>query len=160
MMNNLAMEEINIIWKHQTNAPVDVVKIAYDFMINLYTAKEKKSLSGKIVKDPELGGESGYAIFVNAADSPLRQRFTIAHELSHFLLHKEVIGDGIVEDALYRSGLTNKQETEANKLAADILMPWRLIKAVMDSGIKTIPEFAEIFQVSESAMSIRMGIPC
>jgi Zn-dependent peptidase ImmA (M78 family) len=75
-------------------------------------------------------------------------------------LHKARIGDGITDDALYRSGLSNKEEAMANKLAADILMPWHLINLVMDQGITTIPELAKSFHVSESAMSIRLGIPC
>ena len=49
---------------------------------------------------------SGYAIFVNKGDRyKTRQRFTIAHKIAHFILHREAIGDGIVDDALYRSGL-------------------------------------------------------
>jgi Zn-dependent peptidase ImmA (M78 family) len=158
-MSNLSKEQWSVVEKHQNKLPINVVGIAHDFEIKVYKGKDKQAHSGKIFKDSDLGGKSGYAIFVNADHNFFRQRFTIAHELAHFLLHKEAIGDGIVEDALYRSGLSNGQEAEANKLAADILMPWRLIKAEMDKGRKTICELSEVFQVSEIAMSIRLGMP-
>jgi len=160
MMNNITIEQIEIVRRHQKTAPVDVIGIAQDLKINVYKAEGGENLSGKIVKDTDRGGESGYAIFVNSRDNITRQRFTIAHEIAHYLLHKSEIGDGIVEDALYRSGLSNYQEVEANKLAADILMPWHLINLVMDGQINTISKLAKIFQVSDSAMSIRLGIPC
>jgi predicted transcriptional regulator len=159
-MNAVLQLPQDLIRRHQQSAPVDVVKLAHDIGINVYQALGANNLSGKIIKNPQQGGASGYAIFVNSNDSSKRQRFTIAHEIAHFILHKDAIGDGIVEDALYRSGLSNKQEAEANKLAADILMPWHLINQAMNARINTIHDLADIFQVSESAMSIRLGVPC
>ncbi len=158
-MNEKFISPNEIIQRHQENAPVDIVAIAHNLGINVYSACESENLSGKIIKDSKLGGKSGYAIFVNSNDSPVRQRFTIAHEIAHFVLHKHEIGDGIVEDALYRSCLSNKKEVEANKFAADILMPWHLINRVMQKPFENIKELAERFQVSQSAMSIRLGIP-
>ena len=137
-----------IISKRQKAFPVDVTAIAHDLGIKVYSALGSAELSGKIVKDPQMGGQSGYAIFVNDADAPVRKRFTIAHEIAHFILHKGEIGDGIVEDALYRSGLSNKQEAEANKLAADILMPWHLINQALSEPFKTIQDLANRFPVT------------
>jgi len=85
-------------------------------------------ISGKIVKDEDKGGSSGYAIYVNAKHGLNRRRFTIAHEIAHYVLHQPLIGDGILDDALYRSGLNHHIEIEANQLAADILMPWNYIR--------------------------------
>ena len=44
-------------------------------------------------------------------------------------------------------------------MAADILMPWRLIDRAITNGIATVPDLAAKFNVSNSAMSIRLGIP-
>lgn len=152
---------MSIIKKYQNSAPVDILAIANELKIKIYKSTGGiESLSGKIIKDSEMGGESGYAIFVNAKHIPERQRFTIAHEIAHYILHKDLIGDGIVDDALYRSGLSNKEEVMANKLAAEILLPWHLINLEMNEQNLTIPKLAEKFQVSISAMSIRLGIPC
>ncbi len=145
--------------RHQQSWPVDVLTIARELKIKVFKSAGEVSLSGKIVKDASYGGDSGYAIFVNANHTKLRQRFTIAHEIAHFILHKDLIGDGLVDDALYRSGLSNKEEIAANKLAADILMPWHLINLAMSQGYETVPALADIFMVSESAMAIRLGVP-
>ena len=63
------------------------------------------------------------------------------------------------DDALYRSGLSNAQEAMANKLAADILMPWSLVNQKIKEGIDTVEELAQQFNVSISAMAIRLGVP-
>lgn len=158
-MSTILQQPQDVISKHQKIAPINVVELAHELGINVYKATDSNNLAGKIVKDHERGGSSGYAIFVNSNDSGRRQRFTIAHEIAHFILHKTEIGDGIVEDALYRSGLSNRQEAQANKLAADILMPLHLINQAMNGGANTIRDLADIFQVSEGAMSIRLGVP-
>lgn len=161
-MNPLSLNQaMDIILKYQTKLPINILAIAHEFKIKVYSTKDwPTSLSGQIIKDEARGGESGYAIFVNALHKIVRQRFTIAHELAHFILHRANIGDGITDDALYRSGLSNREEAMANQLAADILMPWHLINLVMDQGKNDIPELAASFHVSETAMSIRLGIPC
>jgi Zn-dependent peptidase ImmA (M78 family) len=64
-----------------------------------------------------------------------------------------------VDDALYRSRLSNNIEAQANRQAADILMPFHLINPLIDSGITDIQKLAERFHVSASAMSIRLGVP-
>lgn len=137
--------------------PVDVIGIAGDLGIRVYRAPWPNNVAGKIQKDTKRGGESGYAIFVNEHDRGVRQRFTIAHEIAHYVLHENAIGDGIFDDALYRSGLSNRKEIEANKLAADILMPWHLLKEY-EHLYSDVPAMAELFDVSEQAMSIRLNV--
>ena len=64
----------------------------------------------------------------------------------------------IVEDALFRGGVSSKQETEANKLAAEILMPFPLIHKLMADGVRTIDDFTQALQVSKATISIRLGV--
>src|SRR3546814_8751462 len=82
-----------------------------------------------IRKDAERGGESGFAIYVNGSHPRVRRRFSIAHEIAHFALHRNLIGDGVTDDAMYRSNLSSAVEVQANRMAADILMPWHLIRS-------------------------------
>src|SRR5664279_2674779 len=78
-----------IIAKYQTTAPVDVVAIASHLGLNVWETKSlPESISGKIFKDPMNGGSSGFSILVNASHSLPRKRFTIAHEIGHFILHR------------------------------------------------------------------------
>ena len=154
----LLREQDAIIRKFTKRPPVKVVALAHALGINVYTSKSlEEDVSGLIKRDAKKGGESGYAIFVNANQAPVRQRFTIAHEIAHYVLHKSFIGDGIVEDALLRAdGFSNALERQANALAADILMPRSLIAEAQEEGISSIQALAKHFNVSRDAMSVRV----
>lgn len=147
-----------IIEQFQQEAPVDVVRIAEALGINVWEEQLEPPISGKLFIDKLNGGSSTFSIVVNKVESRPRKRFTIAHEIAHFILHRDDLNNGIVEDALFRGGLSSKQETEANKLAAEILMPFPLIEKLMGRGIRTIEELAEALEVSKAAISIRLGV--
>lgn len=159
MQTTNAVERQAIIAPHLNAAPVKVVPIARDLGLKVYrVSKWGDDLSGMIRKDSEHGGATGYAIYVNANHAEVRRRFTIAHEIGHYVLHDSLIGDGITDDALYRSNLSNAIEAQANRFAADLLMPRPLIKHAIASGINTVKALAKHFEVSETAMSIRLGL--
>ncbi|TPG43555.1 ImmA/IrrE family metallo-endopeptidase [Sphingomonas koreensis] len=116
------------------------------------------NISGLIQPD----GDDKFVIKVNRFESKERQRFTIAHEIAHYLLHRDRINSGIVDSVLYRSKLSSKIEAEANKLAADIVMPSESVFALMNELPKPITEdaiynLATDFEVSKQAMAIRVG---
>lgn len=104
-------------------------------------------------------------------ESSKRQRFTKAHELGHFLLHR---GGNLFIDkdfkTMYRPSNGGPsmewQEWEANEFAACILMPEHLVIEEMkkiqidyadDSNNSWIEQLAKKFNVSVSAMSIRVS---
>ena len=162
---------MEMIQNRQIAPPVKVVGLANDMGIRVWSTKNLTSdISGKLYPDEKLGGTSGYAILVNENHPETRQRFTIAHEIAHFVLHKDLVGTGIVDNTFYRSRLSNAQEVEANNLGADILMPYPLILEICkrdqitfsgseESYLTTfVSKLASIFKVSERAMSIRLGI--
>ena len=149
---------LNII-DEKTKPPVLVVPIANKLGIEVYNVRGwENKLSGMIKRDTEDGGESGYAIYVNAKHSETRRRFTVAHEIAHYTLHKNLIRDGIVDDPLYRSGMSSLIETEANRFAAEILMPTHLIRAAIRKET-SISKLAKQFNVSSEAMAIRLQVP-
>jgi Zn-dependent peptidase ImmA (M78 family) len=142
---------------YQTHPPINVHRMADDLGIRI---SELPALpvgtSGKLFRDSR--SRAGWSIAVNQADSPTRKRFTIAHEIAHYLLHRNDIRDGVVDDVLYRSQhLSGSQETEANRFAADILMPYDLLQSY--ARIYDVDNLAKKFEVSAQAMSIRLGIP-
>lgn len=150
-----------VIEAHQTAVPIKLSAIAQALGVKLRASTLPLGISGEIRPDAE--STSGFAVRVNRHDGARRQRFTIAHELSHFLLHKDQIGDGITDDVLYRSEISDAREAEANRLAADILMPRNLVAEWIDRaralGVDDIPTYlAEKFDVSEAAMKIRLGL--
>lgn len=144
----------------QKSAPVQVIPIASELGLKVYTVDNwNDEISGMIVRDPDRGGESGFAIYINGKHAAVRRRFTIAHEIAHFVLHRSLIGDGIQDDALYRSKLSSAIEAEANRYAADILMPWPLLNQEIAKGNNSVETLARAFNVSKSSMSIRLGVP-
>jgi Zn-dependent peptidase ImmA (M78 family) len=141
--------------------PVRLGALAGRLGVPIRVASMKTGVSGQISRDG-----SGYLIRINRNEARERQRFTIAHELAHYLLHREEIDrlpDGITDNVLYRSGAPEAIEYEANRLAADLVMPMELIqKRLIDdfSGIvtdATIEGLADAFEVSKSAMEIRLS---
>ena len=148
-----------IIEPHQCRPPIDVMAVAADFGVKIYSARLAKDVSGVLMRNDSYGAPSGFVIYVDRDEPSVRQRFTAAHELGHYVLHRDCIGDRVEDNYLLRSaGLSNRQEVEANKFAADLLMPMHLIKVAMENGPYAPRELAEQFQVSELAMSIRLGL--
>lgn len=159
-MKNNSGSLMEIISKYKSQAPVPVVDIAHEMGIKVYKSNGwPDHISGLIRKDPEHGGESGYAIYTNANHRRTRRRFTIAHELGHYVLHRDEIGEGITDDALYRSRLSGPLERQANRFAANLLMPWDLVIEATNQGVDSVEELAARFEVSRSAMSVRLEVP-
>lgn len=138
--------------------PIKVTPLAQRLGIRVFGAPWPDEISGKIQRDAERGGDSGFAIFVNKSHSQTRRRFTVAHEIAHYVLHERQIGDGIFDDALYRSGLPHREEVQANELAADILMPKKRVIEMIEKNGSDVPYLAEQFDVSRQAMSIRLSV--
>lgn len=145
---------------HTSYIPVDVLAAANELGVKIFSAKLAEKISGVLVRDPSYGSASGFIILVDQDEPAYRQRFTAAHELGHFVLHKDSIGDRVEDNYLLRSeGMSNRQEAEANKFAAALLMPMDLIESEMEAGNTTVSGLANKFQVSPTAMSIRLGLP-
>lgn len=157
--SSLAPEIKRVIEAVQEEIPVKVGRVAKVLGLTVKVATLDVGISGMIV--PFTSG--GYKIVINKHEPSYRQRFTLAHEISHFLLHEDYIGDGITDNILYRSNLSDSIEAEANRLASDILMPVEKIKAwkakhreQKDADI--VSPLAALFDVSEDAMRIKLGM--
>jgi Zn-dependent peptidase ImmA (M78 family) len=147
-----------IIQLHQKKAPVDVSAIARALGINVWEMHNlATNISGKIFRDKLNGGATGYSIGVNASEGFRRKRFTVAHEIAHYILHLDKIGDELTDDAMYRSGLSTREEVQANNLAADIIMPISLIRQLQGLGMDSVSALADALQVSEPAMRVRLS---
>lgn len=142
----------------QDAPPVRLPELARALGVPIKAATLGPGISGEIRPD----GSEGFVIRINRHDPAKRQRFTVAHELAHFLLHRDEIGTGIEDDVLYRSSLSDRREQQANRLAADILMPGDLLaearEAAEEKGVGDVVLYlADLFAVSEAAMRIKVG---
>lgn len=93
---------------------------------------------------------------INSSHNPKRQRFTMAHELGHYILHK---GKNIefVDTTFFRSDEKDSIEYNANEFASRLLMPESKLRKLIDEDrIKNIGELASIFKVSSAAMKYRV----
>lgn len=158
---------MDVVRASQGHYPVQTIPIAQALGLRVFKVPEWPAalISGQLLKLAENGGTSGYAIYVNADHPQSRRRFTIAHKIAHFILHRDQIGGGIEDDGIYRSRLGEEAERQASLFAVDeILVPNRLFeRAFADLVAKnervSIPVLAEMFDVPNSVMSIKMGVP-
>ena len=155
-MTNYDESPMAIIVSHQITPPVKVGAIAKALGISVKRTPLGQFMAGSLIRDRLRGGTSGFLVLLNSDDSETRQKFTLAHEIAHFVLHRDLIDVGVNDDTMYRSELSNYLEVQANQLAADIIMPIRLVKKAMQS--ETNPKaLAKMFEVSEQAMKIRLS---
>jgi hypothetical protein len=156
---SLPQEQRTLIESHQSDFPVKLTPLANALGLSVLGATLRPGFSGEIRPSP-----NGFIIRVNRQEPKVRQRFTVAHEIGHFLLHRDQIGDGIVDDFLYRSNLRDdRREAEANRLAADILMPRFEVERQLELYKKPLSEddtqsLAAHFGVSTMAIRVRLGL--
>lgn len=149
-------------------APVDVDVIARSCGVSIEKTDLGDDVSGLLVIH---GDRAVIAYSTNQGEQ--RKRFTIAHELGHFILHKDSEGDTVFVDkdfiVKYRSNklyseVELRQEQEANAFAASLLMPKEFIFDELNSErlrnlseSELIPELAKVFNVSVPAMTYRLS---
>lgn len=86
----------------------------------------------------------------NRSQHPHRQRFTVAHEIGHFLLGHTT------DDKIINLDSDKIEEIEANQFAAELLMPLEFIKLEFKKGNKKPANLAILFNVSEESMWWRL----
>lgn len=145
--------------RHLAEHPVRLGEIAKSLGVKVLLSTLPRGTSGQISR------EGGYFVVrINRHEAKHRQRFTLAHELAHFLLHKDRIEaqGGWSENVLLRAPNQPIQiEYEANRLASDLVIPSaQLREATADySGPLTsevIDDLARRFGVSAAAMEIKL----
>lgn len=150
-----------ILDRYMSEYPVKLGQLAKELGVSIKVSSLGTGISGQISRE---GNQ--YVIRVNRNEARERQRFTIGHELAHYLLHRPIIDsdpEGIKDTVLYRSGASERVEFEANRLAAEIVMPMRLVeKELRDTfgGVvteATIEGLASRFEVSKAAMEIKLS---
>jgi len=144
-----------------TKPPVPVERIAEQYGLDIRLAPYEGDLSGALVRT-----DRETYIGVNSQHHPNRQRFTVAHELAHFFLHKGMrlhIDKNIWVN--WRDDESSKAvqwtEIQANQFAAELLMPTAFLKRDINR-IRRIDDhlvqfLARKYRVSSQAMDIRLN---
>src|ERR1017187_5916823 len=145
--------------------PVPIHLVAQRLNLTLEATALGEKVSGMLV----VQGNQG-AIGYNSAHPRVRQRFTISHEIAHYLLHARRSGKAqlfIDKQVTFRrdessSAGVNSEEIEANQLGAALLMPRGLVQQGVQrqdldlDDSEAIDLLAKAFQVSTAAMSNRL----
>jgi len=154
-------ESIN---KFRRSIPVDLDALALSLGLNVQYAYLTDGISGMLEKQ----SDDRFVATINFGHVVTRQRFTLAHEIGHYILHRSLVGDGLDDNMAYRSTdvgkyhntkVGPKEETEANKFAAELLMPRKLVDQDWSNGLGCYSEedMASRYGVSLPAMKIRLG---
>lgn len=143
--------------------PIPIKEIANKLNVQLIPHDSKGNFSGLLLIQDDI-----VIIGYNPFESEVRQRFTFAHELGHYILHKER-NDIFIDKkfkVLFRDERATtgeyKIEQEANAFAAALLMPELQVKEKIktlnfDLGDEScLIELARIFNVSVQAMTFRI----
>ena len=153
---------------HVIEPPVPVERVALQLGLQVERAALGDGISGLLVIQDGRG-----IIGVNATQPAVRQRFTIAHELAHFVLHRDVMPVFIDKQflrpylAAFRDTASSTGEDwlerEANAFAAALLMPAEMVRlAIAELGVDVadddaLENLARRFQVSRQAMTFRVA---
>jgi Zn-dependent peptidase ImmA (M78 family) len=143
--------------------PVDLSNIATLVGATIHYEPLDNEISGMVTRI-----NAGFAVIgVNSLHAKTRQRFSIAHEIGHLVLHQDEM---LHIDSKYQIALrsaqssmgTDAKEIEANQFAAELLMPREMIEKDVDDLIgqleieDAVSELAAKYEVSEQAMTIRL----
>lgn len=139
--------------------PVKLGAIAERLGVKVLLSTLPRGTSGQIGKEHD-----NFVIRINRHEAKHRQRFTLAHELAHYLLHRELIeADGEwSENVLLRAPNQPIQiEYEANRLASDLVIPSALLSRATAEYAgpitsEVIEDLARRFGVSAAAMEIKL----
>lgn len=113
--------------------------------------------------------DNRFSILIEQSDHPNRKRFTFAHELGHFFLHKDklkwdhkIFIDTDNNYSLFRRNSVHVRdedkplEAEANYFAAELLMPKDVVEKAYNE-IWSIEILSNVFRVSIEAMTYRLS---
>lgn len=149
----LTDDQCSKVTRFQLTPCADVKALARSLGVEVEERVLADTTDGYLERDAFLSA-SGWKIVINRKRSVVRKRFTIAHELAHFLLHAR-------DDPFYEpqrdTFSVGPEENEANLFAARILMPGRILGGFFQEGVRSPEKLGEIFGVSSEAMHRRLN---
>lgn len=134
-----------------SGVPVDVSRVASALGLRIQYEPMTDEMSGYL----ERRGEE-WIVGVNSHHSGVRQRFTIAHEVAHFVLHRKMQEQ--FRDVIFtrRALGRDDMERQADSFAAQLLMPEVDVVRDVSAGITNVNALAERYNVSGLAMKYRL----
>jgi Zn-dependent peptidase ImmA (M78 family) len=160
---NMDQDVLDTVARFSKQGPVDVRAIISALGIEYDEKTLPSGASGQITYQ-----DGSFQIVVNAADVEARKRFTAAHELAHFMLHRDLLEKrGKLNrhtDILFGDNAQNNppapfspsHEVQANRYAAELLMPAARVRASWNKAEDNVEQLAKKLGVSLKAMKVRL----
>jgi IrrE N-terminal-like domain len=140
--------------------PVDVAELAGSLCcLRVRVGQDLRALVGA-QSDVHVSGvllPATCEIWVRRDESMTRRRFTIAHEIGHHFLHSD--GATVLcraADVDQSEGAAKAKERQANRFAAELLMPEPLVRERAERDGPDADALARTFDVSPIAMAYRL----
>lgn len=151
-MTNMEEKVNNMLNKLKINIsfPVSLMEIAekLGYKVVCFKVNDKNAnVSGAVLYDEK-------TIYLNPYDNRERQRFTLAHEIAHIVLGHKTDGKYIDYRDCIDKPIT-QEEIDANKFAAELLMPTEEFKKQWYRECGDILKIANYFVSSLSATTFR-----
>jgi Zn-dependent peptidase ImmA (M78 family) len=133
---------------------IDVEAIAWHLGVRVKYAKLDQC-EARIV-----GTDDAAIITVNIAASPQRNRFSICHELGHWIYHRKRITACHSDEIERPTDSSTSVERSADRFASELLMPEYLFVPIAQSlgrpSMHVVRKLSEIFNASQTATAIRL----
>lgn len=146
----------------------DVLRAHWDgkLPVDLCAIAERMGLELRLVEGFEGSGQierleppRKALITINANESHVRRRFTLAHEIGHYALGHLERFPSLPRDTPEEFSASSKSlvERQANDFAARLLMPESIVKhLITEHDITRVEDLAREFGVSQVAMAYRL----
>lgn len=159
-----AVNPLDVISRHSDETPFPIYRAMEECGLD-YALRPLPEIVSGVMKRREDGG---YSAIINNRHPLARQRFTAAHQLGHFIYHRDILNEGTVDSINYRS-LTESpnhnalllpvHEGQANSFAANVLMSAQVIEKLRKAGFHSTKELADKLGVAHGLMALRLGVP-
>jgi len=159
MIKKKAEKVLNDLYIEDVPVRLDFEDIKYMLEIDDISVEHIDGFEGCLF----LVGNASGILLSNKMTSENRKRFTLAHEIGHFMLHRnkaKIFQCKPTHSLSLNSSQVNKDdEVEANKFAAELLMPEKCFRTDMahynNIGLNQIFDLSEKYQVSNIATALR-----
>jgi len=119
---------------------------------------DAQAFEGSLVR--ALSGPKGIIAIKKTIREPTRKRFTIAHEIGHYIIPGHRTLENVCTTGMVETWLENllKPESQANEFAVELLLPARNVRGPLrlgDPSLDTIARVANQFETSLTATALR-----
>ncbi|MCL2343864.1 MAG: ImmA/IrrE family metallo-endopeptidase [Firmicutes bacterium] len=144
--------------------PVPIVTIAQSIGFKLFMHELENNVSGFLLISPDIREyfETDRIIVVNQNDSAEQRKFTVAHEIAHFLYDFDEDKEIVFFSSFDKDNRTDQKEERANTFARDLLMPkdafCKAARTLSEEGLKyyeIVSKLCDMFGISSNAIAAR-----